>query len=477
MTKWNPTIFREYDIRGIAARDLSPEFAEHLGQTYAQFIAGRSPLKNRGALTVAVGRDCRLSSDALADGLIRGLTQGGLDVVRLGVVPTPLTYFSVFDQDYDGGIMITGSHNPADYNGFKICVGRDTLHGSQIQELRKIMDRPAVAGKRVGKVTEWNPVPSYIDYVVKNAKPLTKKKIVIDAGNGMGSIVGPELFKKLGAEVISLYCELDGRFPNHHPDPTVPANLREMVATIKRENADFGIAFDGDADRIGLADETGRILYGDEIMILFARDVLKDHPGATVIGEVKSSYRLYNDIEKRGGKPIMWKTGHSLIKSKMKETKALLAGEMSGHVFFADRYFGYDDAIYAASRVYEIACATKGPLSTVLADLEKTVNTPEIRIECDEEKKFALVEETKRRLVALNLGKVNDIDGVRVDAGDGWGLVRASNTQPVIVMRFEAETDARLKEIRGVVEGALQAAAKAIGHPPIDTGDELNPHP
>ncbi len=468
-SKWPTHIFREYDIRGVAGKDLTPEFAEHLGQAYAQYVAGRTPAKGRSALTIAVGRDCRLSSDGLAEGLIRGLTAGGLDVVRLGVCPTPLTYFSVFELDLDGGIMVTGSHNPAPDNGFKIGVGRDTIHGKQIQDIRTIMEKPAVKGSRAGTVTDFAPIPPYIDYVVKHAKPLTKKKIVLDAGNGTASTVAPDLFRRLGAEVFPLYCELDGRFPNHHPDPTVPANLKDMVALMKKEGADFGIAFDGDSDRIGLADETGRIIYGDEMMVLFARDVLKANPGATIISEVKSSYRLYDDIAKKGGKPLMWKTGHSLIKSKMKETKALLAGEMSGHIFFADRYFGFDDAIYAASRVYEIACATKGPFSTVLADLERTVNTPEIRVLCEEEKKFGLVEGTKKRLTALGKGTVNDIDGVRVDFGDGWGLVRASNTQPVIVLRFEAKTAPRMNEIRETVEGALRETAKQLGHPPIDT--------
>lgn len=468
-SKWNPSIFREYDIRGIAGKDLTPAFAEHLGQVYAQYIKDRKPVKNRKALTVAVGKDCRLSSDALSDALIEGMRKGGLDVIRLGICPTPLTYFAVFTLDLDGGIMVTGSHNPGDYNGFKISVGKDTIHGSQVQDLRVLMDQPTVHASKKGDVSDFEPIAPYIDYLVKHAKPLTKKKIVLDAGNGTASTVAPELFRRLGADVIPLYCELDGRFPNHHPDPTVPANLKDMVAVMKKEKADFGIAFDGDSDRIGLADETGRIIYGDEMMVLFARDVLKDKPGATIISEVKSSYRLYDDIAKKGGKPIMWKTGHSLIKSKMKETGAMLAGEMSGHIFFADRYFGYDDAIYAGVRVYEIACAAKGPFSSVLSDLEQTVNTPEIRVDCIEEKKFALVEGTKAKLRALGKGNVNDIDGIRIDFGDGWGLVRASNTQPVIVLRFESKTQGRLDEIRSGVESALQATAKEIGHPPLET--------
>ena len=300
---------------------------------------------------------------------------------------------------------------------------------------------------------------------ISRAKPLRKMKIVLDAGNGTASTVAPELFTRLGADVIPLFCELDGRFPNHHPDPTVVKNLKTMIETVIREKADFGVAFDGDSDRIGLVDEKGGVIYGDEMMVLFARDVLRHNPGATIISEVKSSYRLYEDIAKRGGVPIMWKTGHSLIKSKMKESKALLAGEMSGHIFFADRYFGYDDAIYAGLRVYEIVSEANAPLSSLLADLEKTMNTPEIRVDCQEDLKFQLVEETK--LLLEGAGKINPIDGVRIDFGYGWGLVRASNTQPVIVLRFEAKSETKLKEIRTIVEGALGRAAEKLGHPPL----------
>ena len=469
MVKINPSIFREYDIRGIAGRDLTPEFAELLGRAYAETISSKTPKAGRKKLTVSVGWDCRLTGESYSSNLIKGLLAGGLDVVRLGVCPTPLTYFSVFTKDLDGGIMVTGSHNPADYNGFKICIGKDTIHGHQIQEMRVTMEKILAGdGKPVtapGSTSDLEIIPLYIDHLVKHARSLKPKKIIIDAGNGTASTVAPELFERLGADVIPLFCELDGRFPNHHPDPTVPENLKDLVAAVKREKADFGVAFDGDSDRIGLVDETGRIIYGDELMVMFSRDILKELPGATIISEVKSSHRLYEDIAKHGGKGIMWKTGHSLIKSKMKETSAALAGEMSGHIFFADRYFGYDDAIYAALRVYEIASKTQGPISTTIADLPQTISTPEIRIDCEETKKFALVEETKRRLSSGR--KVNDIDGVRVDFGDGWGLVRASNTQPVLVLRYEATTQNRLNEIKETVETALTGAADAIGHSKI----------
>lgn len=465
-----PSIFREYDIRGIAGKELTAEFAECLGRAYALFIKGRTPVAGRKNLTVSVGWDCRLTSDAYSKSLVNGLTQGGLDVIRLGICPTPLTYFSVFDQNLDGAIMVTGSHNPAEYNGFKICVGKETIHGHQIQEIRSLMeklvkDQPQAG--HVGKTSDFEIIPQYINYVAKHTQPLKKKKIVVDAGNGTASTVAPELFKKLGAEVIPLFCELDGRFPNHHPDPTVPENLKDLVAKIRESHADFGVAFDGDSDRIGLVDNTGRILYGDELMVLFSRSVLKEKPGATIISEVKSSYKLYNDIREKGGNPIMWKTGHSLIKSKMKETGAALAGEMSGHIFFADRYFGYDDAIYAGVRVFEIASNHNGVLSELLADLPVTVSTPEIRVDCDEDKKFRLVEETKKKLAAKY--SITDIDGVRVNFSDGWGLVRASNTQPVLVLRFEAVSSSRLNEIRQIVETDLKDAAKIIGHAPINT--------
>lgn len=473
-----PSIFREYDIRGIAGKDLDADFAECLGKAYALYISGRKPVANRKNLTVSVGWDCRLTSDSYSAALVTGLRKGGLDVIRLGVCPTPLTYFSVFHLDLDGGVMITGSHNPGDYNGFKICVGKDTIHGHQIQELRELMQKIASANTpqtpaHMGAVSDYPIIPPYLDHLVKNVKPIVKnasKKIVIDAGNGTASTVAPELFHRLGAKVTSLFCELDGRFPNHHPDPTVPENLKDLVAKIKEEKADFGLAFDGDSDRLGLVDETGRIIFGDELMVLLSRSVLKERPGATIISEVKSSHKLYNDIAAHGGKPIMWKTGHSLIKAKMKETHAALAGEMSGHIFFADRYFGFDDAIYAALRVYELALEASAPISQLLADLPITVSTPEIRMDCEEEKKFQLVEETKQRLSRkYQKYAMTDIDGVRMDFGDGWGLVRASNTQPVLVLRFEAPTASRLTEIREMVESTLKEAAVAIGHPPIST--------
>lgn len=462
---FNRSIFREYDIRGIAGKDLSAEFASRLGYAYASFLQSESG-KSLSQAVVSVGRDCRLSSDEYATALIRALRSCGVRVVNLGVCPTPLTYFSVFNRDLDGGIMITGSHNPGDYNGFKICVGRRTLHGADIQKLRELMEsyeRPAAAE---GAEEHFEVIPAYLEHLLSHARQVRPLKVVLDAGNGTAATVAPRLFERLGATVIPLFCELDGRFPNHHPDPTVPANLRDLVQAVATNRADFGVAFDGDSDRIGLVDETGRIIFGDELMVLLSRSVLRENPGATIISEVKSSHRLYEDIARNGGNPIMWKTGHSLIKSKMKETGALLAGEMSGHIFFADRYFGYDDAIYAALRVYEIISAHDGPLSTLLSDLPPSVSTPEIRIDCIEEKKFALVEAARTRLSPGR--KVTDIDGIRVDFSDGWGLIRASNTQPVLVLRFEATSQKRLGEIQELFLNELDGAAIEVGHPKID---------
>jgi phosphomannomutase/phosphoglucomutase len=459
MFQINPTIFREYDIRGLAGKELSREFAYQLGLTYAEFAYAKM---NKPSLTITVGRDCRLTSDDYAEGLIEGLNQGGINVISIGVCPSPLTYFSVHHYQTDGAIMVTGSHNPAEYNGFKIGLGKDTIHGEQVQELKRIMTAQKYTARPKGTVKTADIIPHYNQYVANQIKPARNLKVVLDAGNGTASTVAPDLFRAMGAEVIELYCELDGRFPNHHPDPTVPKNLTDLVSAIKQHKADFGVGFDGDSDRIGAVDENGRIIYGDELMVIFSRDVLAKNPGATIISEVKSSNRLYQDIEKHGGNGIMWKTGHSLIKSKMKDTKAKLAGEMSGHIFFADNWFGFDDAIYSAARLYEIVARNKN-LSSLTADLKPVINTPEIRIDCEEDKKFQLIQEAAS-LLQDPKAKLTSIDGLRVDYDNRWGLIRASNTQPVIVMRFEAQSEILLKEIQTQFENALQTAAKKLGH-------------
>lgn len=468
--KINPTIFREYDIRGIAGIDLSPEFAESLGLAYAQFIKHLKPVAGRRKLTVAVGKDCRLSSDSYAKGLVNGLTAAGLDVIRLGTCPTPLTYFSLFHLNLDGAIMVTASHNPPEHNGFKVCVGRDSIFGHQIQELRGIMEKNPKQIANKGSVSDFEIIPAYIEFQQKHFQTLKGKKIVIDSGNGTAGAVAPSLLRSLGVEVIELYSELDGRFPNHPPDPTVAKNLVDLIAAVEKNRADFGVGFDGDADRIGVVDEKGKILPGDELMIILARAILIDNPGATIISEVKSSFRLFDDVREKGGKPIMWKVGHSLIKAKMKETGALLGGELSGHIFFADQYFGFDDAIYAALRLLQIASKNKGPVSGLTSDLPQTFSTPELRISFKDTLKFQLVEKVKNLLLNNPLvpkDKITDIDGIRVDFGDGWGLMRASNTQPAVSIRFEAISEKRLSEIKQIFESAIADACKALDQPQI----------
>jgi phosphomannomutase/phosphoglucomutase len=459
--KINQSIFREYDIRGLAGIDLTAEFAYELGRTYAEWAYAK--LAKSSGMTISVGRDCRLTSDEYAESLIRGLTDGGVSVLNIGTCPTPLTYFSIFHYHTDGGIMITGSHNPAEYNGFKICFGTDTLHGENIQELKQVMLAQKYTKREKGTIKDAEIIPPYIKHVASVIHPKRKLKVVLDAGNGTASTVAPLLFEAIGADFIPLYCELDGRFPNHHPDPTVPKNLTDLIKAVKEHQADFGIGYDGDSDRIGAVDQNGRVIYGDELMIIFSRSVLKENPGATIISEVKSSNRLYQDIAKHGGKPMMWKTGHSLIKSKMKETGAKLAGEMSGHIFFNDRWFGFDDAVYASARLYEIVASSNVTLSSLTADLKPVINTPEIRIDCDDSKKFKLIEETAK-LLQDPKGKMTAIDGLRVDYDNSWGLIRASNTQNVIVMRFEAENETLLNQIQTKFEAALQESAKKLGH-------------
>jgi phosphomannomutase/phosphoglucomutase len=351
--------------------------------------------------------------------------------------------------------MVTASHNPPEYNGFKVCLGPDTIFGQQLQDLRKVVaSREFAAGH--GSLKEYDIVPHYCDYLVSNLKLDRSIKLAVDGGNGTGGIVAVPILERLNCNPVELFIEPDGNFPNHEPDPTVPQNMTVLSETVVKQGLELGIAFDGDADRLGVVDETGRLIYGDMLMVLFAREILKDNPGAKVIGEVKCSHIMYDDIAARGGRPIMWKTGHSLIKQKLKDEQALLAGEMSGHFFFRDRYFGFDDAIYAACRLLEMVSKNHDPLSSYLADLPKTYNTPEIRIDCPDDQKFRLVEKVKEILRKEN--KVIDIDGVRILFPDGWGLVRPSNTSPVLVLRFEAQGEARLKEIQRFVEQAIEKA-------------------
>ncbi len=452
-------VFREYDIRGVADRDLTDEFAETLGRGLGQALR-----TEKGAPRLAVGRDCRLSSPRLHAALVSGLLRAGVDVVDIGIGPTPLLYFAVHHLGTDGGIQITGSHNPGPDNGFKMMRGKASFFGQDIQKLRERMATGDLADAPAGKASTVDVLPAYVETMKKNFSfKKTDIPFVVDAGNGAGGPTALAAMRALGFSPDPLFCEMDGNFPNHHPDPTVEENVAALIARVRATKARVGIAYDGDADRLGAVDENGDIIWGDKLMILFSRNVLAKHPGAGILGEVKCSQTLYDDIAKHGGKPILWKTGHSLIKTKMKETGALLAGEMSGHLFFADRYFGYDDAIYASLRLLEILIEDGRSIGEMLADVPKTSVTPELRVDCPDELKFDVV-----RAVTEHFRKVGrtvvDIDGARIDFSEpnapAWGLVRASNTGPVLVMRFEATTPEKRDAIRREVE-AVAAAARA----------------
>jgi phosphomannomutase / phosphoglucomutase len=445
----NPQVFREYDIRGVVEKDFDDGFVTDLGRAWA------TTLQRAGKRTVTLGRDCRLSSPRLHDLLLDGVLQSGINVVDIGIVPTPLLYFSVAHWKMDGGAMITGSHNAAEYNGFKLGVGPSTLYGAGIQELRRTVEaRDFIRAAAPGKLSDRPVLAEYRDFIKREFKLEAGMKVAVDGGNGCGGVVAAPLMRELGLKTFEMYIEMDGRFPNHHPDPTVEENMRDLAAAVRKNGARVGIAYDGDADRVGAIDENGKIVWGDELMVVFARSILKERPGAAIIGDVKCSKRLYDDIARHGGRPIMWKTGHSLIKSKLKEEHAALAGEMSGHMFFADRYFGFDDAIYASFRLLEILSREGRGLAAMLSDLPRTAATPEIRLDCPDERKFEVVQRAADYFRAHY--DVTEIDGVRVNFADGWGLVRASNTQPALVMRFEAPNESRLNEIRDLFESKLK---------------------
>jgi phosphomannomutase/phosphoglucomutase len=449
----NPQIFREYDIRGVVHHDLTPDIVRTLGQGFGTHMA------HLGHRELVVGRDGRLSSKTFEEALIEGLISTGCHVIDIGLCPTPVYYFSVFHFDKDGGMVVTGSHNPPEFNGFKVSVGKRTIFGEEIQNLRRLIEKAEfVVGQ--GSLSQKEIIRPYQDYIKKNIHIERRMKVVIDAGNGTAGVVAGPLLKDLGCELEELYCEVDGRFPNHFPDPTIPGNLKELIERVKKNQADVGIGYDGDADRIGVVDDQGNIIWGDQLMTLFSREILKGKRGATFVAEVKCSQNLFDDIEKNGGRAIMWRTGHSLIKEKMKEEKAALGGEMSGHLFFADRYFGYDDALYASCRLIELLSKTDKRLSQLLSDIPKTFITPEIRVDCPDEIKFKVVENVKEAL--RKDYPVIDVDGVRVKFEDGWGLVRASNTQPALVLRFEALTEKRLEEIKKFVGDKVKSALASI---------------
>ncbi|MFO7876651.1 MAG: phosphomannomutase/phosphoglucomutase [Desulfovermiculus sp.] len=456
MRSISPDVFRAYDIRGIVDRDFDPEWVETLGRACGTYF------RENGQTHAVVGHDCRHSSVAYQQSLVQGLMDAGVDITALPMVPTPVLYYAVRTLGRQAGVMITASHNPPEYNGFKVWSGANTVHSEQIQRIYQIMHSKRFAQGR-GVVSEVDIIPEYLSSLSSQTRLSTPIKVVVDGGNGAAGEICTQLLSRIGAEVIPLYCRPDPDFPHHHPDPTVLENIRDLQATVLERGADLGIGLDGDGDRIGVIDEKGEVMYGDRLLAVFARNVLQEHPGATILGEVKCSHLLFQDISRHGGVPEMCKTGHSLIKSRMQETKALLAGEMSGHMFFADRYFGFDDALYAAQRLVEILDTSSQPLSALLDDWPKTACTPEIRLDCPDVIKFEIVNRAKAYFTpAENEYQVIDVDGVRLDLGDGWGLIRASNTQPVLVLRFEAENDKRLQEIRDLVETPLHTWIKEL---------------
>ena len=449
-------VFRAYDVRGLVDIDLTPTLATLLGRAIGSEIIAK------GGTTAAVGHDARASGPVLAEALIAGLCAAGVTVRHIGQVASPHLYHAVVHGELGGGVMVTGSHNPPEYNGFKIMVGPGSLHGDGIQRLyERIQTNDFHHPDQAGEVQPFDAITPYERDVLERLSPLSRPlKVVVDAGNGCGGLAVPVL-RAQGAEVVELFCEADATFPNHHPDPTVEHNLIDLKAAVAEHQADVGIAFDGDVDRIGAVDERGQVIWGDLLTLLFARAILSERPGAAIIGEVKCSKLLYDGIAEAGGDPVMWKAGHSLIKAKMKETGALLAGEMSGHIFFADRFYGFDDAIYAAGRLLELLSQEDRPLSAHLAGLPELYSTPEIRRDCaSEEQKFALVEAAVKHFSAHY--PVNDVDGARIDFGDSWGLVRASNTQPILVLRFEAPSEERLEAIQSLVERELVALEKTL---------------
>lgn len=449
-------IFRQYDIRGVVGKDLTVEAAEAIGRAYAVL------LHERGISgTVAVGRDNRPSGEMLRDALVRGLTTSGLSVIDVGIVPTPLLYWSLHHLPVVAGIQITGSHNPPEYNGFKCCVGTGSLHGEGIQRLRQIID----AGRfeqGSGQVSHEAIIDRYVADIAKRIGPLpASMKVVVDCGNGVGAVVAPQLFAALGVKPTWLFAESDGSFPNHHPDPTVVENLQDLIRSVRETGAELGIGFDGDADRIGIVDGDGTIIWGDYLLLLYARDVLaRTGKGQSIIFDVKCSQALPDGIAAAGGTPVMWKTGHSLIKDKMKELHAPIAGEMSGHMFFTEGFYGHDDALYAAARLLRIVADAKQSVKSLLSDVPRFVSTPEIRVDCPDDRKEAIVAEALAYFRAKY--PVSDVDGVRILFDGGWGLIRSSNTQPILVMRFEASSEARLVELRHEVESWLTSRGVSL---------------
>ena len=443
-----PGIFREYDIRGIAGKDILEEDVVSIGKAYG------SLLNKQNKKIVSVGRDCRQTSEKFSQLLIQGIISTGCDVIDIGTCPTPVLYFSIHHLNLEGGAMVTASHNPPEYNGFKLLSGTDSIHSQGLQDIRIIVEnKEFVQGN--GKVIQKEIIAPYKEYILNNINIKHPLKIGIDAGNGTGGITALPVLKHLGCEVYDIYCDMDGTFPNHEADPTQKKNLIDLIKLVKEKNLDLGVGYDGDGDRIGVVDKNGEVIYGDQLMVIYAREILERNPGSTFISEVKCSMVMYDDIKNHGGNAIMWRTGHSLIKKKMKEENAALAGEMSGHMFFKDRFLGFDDALYATCRLLEIMADTGMGVDELIADLPKTFTTPELRVDCADDIKFDVVQKIVAHYKAKQQDLI-DIDGLRALYDDGWGLVRASNTQPALVLRFEALTAKRLDEIRNEIESVLK---------------------
>ncbi len=453
------SIFREYDIRGVWDSQINADFCFGLGRAFAHYLKNNT---EKDKLKISIGYDARLSSIEAFKSLSQGLNCEGVDIINLGLVPTPVQYFSLFNLDVDGGVMITASHNPKEFNGFKLSLNKETLYGSEIQVIKDILmdlDPNKKCLDKYGSIGEYDILKDYKNYMFEQFGYLrqfgNKPAVVLDGGNGAGGFVGFDIIKELGFNVKGLFIEPDGNFPNHHPDPTVEANLKSLRNTLKDLNFDIGIGYDGDADRIGVVLKNGEILFGDQLLLLFAQDVIKQKANAKIISEVKCSKVLFDEIEKAGGVPIMYKAGHSLIKAKMKQEGALLAGEMSGHIFFADRYFGYDDAVYASLRLIEILTKEGLDLADWKNSLPKTFTTPEMRIECPDDKKWDIVDRLtqylKHNVKEYAITDINTIDGIRFSTDYGWGLVRASNTQASLVLRFEADSEEKLLNIKNKI--------------------------
>jgi phosphomannomutase/phosphoglucomutase len=450
-------IFKAYDIRGIVGKTLTPEIVEAIGHAIGSEAVARKQT------AIAIGRDGRLSGPDLAAALARGIQKAGIDVIDLGMVTTPMTYFAAYQLKTDSAVMVTGSHNPPDYNGLKMVLGGDTLSGDAIQALRIRLEQGDLSNGS-GSYSSHDIADEYLNRITSDVKVARKMKIIVDCGNGVPGAFAPKLYRDMGCEVEEMFCEVDGTFPNHHPDPSVPENLRDLITRLKTSDAEIGFAFDGDGDRLGVVTKDGRIIFPDRQLMLFAQDVLSRNPGAEIIFDVKSTRNLFSWIRERGGKPLLWKTGHSFIKAKMKETGALLAGEMSGHIFFKERWYGFDDGLYAGARMLEFL-SKQADINATLHGLPDTVNTPELQIKMEEGAHYALIDKLQKTAKFPDATEIITLDGLRVEYADGFGLMRPSNTTPVIVLRFEADNEVALKRIQEQFRAVLLAASPDLTLP------------